>query len=157
MKDPICGMDLIEGNEYFRINYHGKEYGFCSEACEGLFRKLNGLKIKSSISVISDNERKMVAYNTLKQVAATIAHYISNANAAISAQAQLLGGQIAEDNLKNSVMMIKKESMRIESVVAALLSITDIKLEKYLKNDEAAIFDLKNSLDELLKDNKGAD
>lgn len=88
IKDPICGMELLESDEHPRLNFKDKEYSFCSESCRNLFEKLNGLEVETQ-GAIAESEKKMIAYNTLKQLTATVAHYIGNANAVISAQAQI--------------------------------------------------------------------
>jgi signal transduction histidine kinase len=150
-KDPICGMELNEGEERSKLDFKSKEYSFCSESCEGLFKKLNGLEARPG-EALAENERKMVAYNTLKQLAATIAHYIRNANAAVSAQAQLAETFSKDEAVRKYTSLIKKESARIESVVDALLSVSDIKLEKYVGSGEEAIFDLRNNLEGKLAD-----
>ncbi|MDP2933357.1 MAG: YHS domain-containing protein, partial [bacterium] len=136
----VCGMELEEGREYSRLNYKDKEYHFCSESCEGLFKKLNGLEAQTS-GAVAESEKKMIAYNTLKQLTATVAHYIGNANTAISAQAQI-------HNLRE----IKEQSEKIEKIINALLAISDIRLQKYVANEEEAIFDLRNTLEDKLRE-----
>jgi len=148
-KDPICGMELGEGQEYSKLNFRDKEYSFCSESCEGLFKRLNGLEAQPA-TAMADNERKMVAYNTLKQLAATIAHYIRNSNATVSAQAQLAETFSKDETVRKCTSLIKQESAKIESVVDALLSVSDIRLQKYVENEEDAIFDLRNTLEDKL-------
>lgn len=147
MKDPICGMAIEPGKEHSRIKYKDKEYLFCSEACRSIFCKLNGLAVSDN-KVAGDIERKMAAYNTLKQLAATVAHYIRNANAVIAAQAQLLSQPSDQAAIQKSVSLIRQQSDKIESIVNALLSISEIKLQKYTESDEEAIFDLRLALEE---------
>lgn len=38
MKDPVCGMDVIEDSQY-QYNYEGNHYAFCSEHCMHKFRE----------------------------------------------------------------------------------------------------------------------
>jgi len=140
VRDPVCGMELEPGGNTLKIKFNDKEYYFCSNSCKELFEKLNGLKSKGMPDEPA-NERKMIAYNTLKQLTATIAHYIGNANTVINAQAQI-----------HNMPIIKDQSDKIDSIVNALLSITDIKLRKYIESEEDAIIDLKNTIeDELMK------
>jgi len=117
--DPICGMEMDEGMIHSKLTFKGKEYYFDSESCETLFRKLNKIELPAKEEpAIAETEKKMIAYNTLKQLAVTIAHYIRNANTAIS----------------------------------ALLSLSDIKLRKYVMTEEEAILDLRNTLKDKLLD-----
>jgi signal transduction histidine kinase len=143
-------MEIEPGKEHSRLALKGKEYYFCSETCEIIFKKLNG---DQSIGQkgLGDIERKLVAYNTLKQLAVTVAHYIRNANTAISLQAELCRGTTDPASHK-SAAIIRHESDKIEAVVNSLLSISDIKLQKYAAGEEEAIFDLRLLLEKKIKE-----
>ncbi|MFA4844633.1 MAG: histidine kinase dimerization/phospho-acceptor domain-containing protein [Candidatus Margulisiibacteriota bacterium] len=143
-------MEIKDGEEHSQLAYQEKKYSFCSESCEAVFKKLNGIKLAGEAG-LGDIERKMVAYNTLKQLAVTVAHYIRNANAAISLQAELCRGT-TDPALHKSVEMIKHQSDKIETVVNSLLSISDIKLQKYTGSEEEAIFDLRLLLENKIKE-----
>ena len=36
-RDPVCGMELMPGNEEAEFQYQGKTYRFCSRECRDLF------------------------------------------------------------------------------------------------------------------------
>lgn len=145
VKDPICGMELDKSAIHSSLIFKEKEYYFDSESCETLFRKLNKIELLDREgSAVAETERKMIAYNTLKQLAVTIAHYIRNANTTISAQAQI-----------HDLPIIKRESEKIESVVSALLSLSDIRPQKYVMTEEDAILDLRNTLEDKLSGAEG--
>jgi len=38
-RDPVCGMELMPGNEEAEFQYRGKTYRFCSRECRDLFVK----------------------------------------------------------------------------------------------------------------------
>lgn len=153
VKDPICGMEIDRGQEHSQFDYKGVTNFFCSEACETTFKKLNGLKLEEK-TIAGDIERQMAAYNTLKQLAVTVAHYIRNANSVIAAQAQLLSRPAAQEVPQKSVLLIRQQSEKIESIVDALLTLSDIKLQKYVGCEDEAIFDLRFKLEEKLGEKK---
>jgi len=137
VKDPICGMEIEKSKSYSKLDLNGKEYLFCSKSCEEQFKQINGLKVAEV-----DIERKMIAYNTLKQLTVTVAHYIRNVNTAISAQAQLCEATQDRKTLEKSIAIIKSESAKLEAIVTALLAISDIKLQKYVGSEDEALLDL---------------
>ncbi|MDH5481814.1 MAG: YHS domain-containing protein [Candidatus Bathyarchaeota archaeon] len=38
-KDPICGMEVDEKTAKFKLDYMGKIYYFCNQACKTTFEK----------------------------------------------------------------------------------------------------------------------
>jgi Cu+-exporting ATPase len=38
-KDPVCGMQVVEGTAAATSEYRGKTYYFCSPACKAAFDK----------------------------------------------------------------------------------------------------------------------
>ncbi len=39
MKDPVCGTELMPGQEEAEMQYRGQTYHFCSRECRDLFAK----------------------------------------------------------------------------------------------------------------------
>lgn len=37
--DPVCGMRVNEEDAAGKVNYHGREYYFCSHECEDKFKE----------------------------------------------------------------------------------------------------------------------
>lgn len=37
--DPVCGMDILNGQAYATLTYDGREYGFCCPVCKGAFER----------------------------------------------------------------------------------------------------------------------
>ena len=48
MKDPVCGTELMPGQEEAEMQYQGQTYHFCSRECRDLFAKNPAEYLKSA-------------------------------------------------------------------------------------------------------------
>ncbi|TME96334.1 MAG: YHS domain-containing protein [Chloroflexi bacterium] len=48
MKDPVCGTEVMPGQEEAEMQYQGQTYHFCSRECRDLFAKNPGEYLKAA-------------------------------------------------------------------------------------------------------------
>jgi signal transduction histidine kinase len=98
-----------------------------------------------------ESQRRQVALETLQELMVTLAHHIRNANLVIGGFSSRLSKHLADPKVQRQLEMIQQASREIDSVIASLEGLTEIKRTQYVGAWETRMIDLKKELEARLK------
>lgn len=96
-------------------------------------------------------EKRLLAVDTLRQLMVTLAHHLLNAVQGIGGFAALALRKEQDEDKRRPLEIIKQESIKIEAVVKALQSLDSVTTERYTKNSETLMIDIRKELQERIE------
>jgi len=111
--------------------------------------------------LVSEKKREQVemracAVNTLKQLMVTLSHYLLNASAVMGGYAAHVLKTEKDADLRKHIEAIREEAEYVEAVVKSLQSLEAIVTERYSKDSETMMLDIKSDLEKRLAEKKAA-
>jgi len=103
-----------------------------------------------------ESARRLAAFDTLKELMVTLAHYIRNANMVIGGFSSHLAHHLTDARQKENAELIRQASHKIDSVIKSLENLTEISVTRYTTGGTAQMIDLKEELEKDLAAGPGA-
>lgn len=97
-----------------------------------------------------ESARRLAAFDTLKELMVTLAHYIRNANMVIGGFSSNLAHHLTDAQQKEHAELIRQASHKIDSVINSLENLTKISVMRYTPSGTAQMIDLKQELEKNL-------
>lgn len=141
------GRKLYSENKVKVITYDGATAtaGICRDVTERVELEKQTLRL-----VELESERKTIALSTLRQLMATLSHYLLNANAIIGGMARRCSRAASDEEKRVSLEAIREQTGRTEGVIAALKRMAEIRTTEYTPESHTLMIDLTREIEETL-------
>ncbi len=132
------GRKLYSENKVKVITYGGATAtaGICRDVTERMELEKQTLRL-----VELENERKTIALATLRQLMATLSHYLLNANTIIGGMARRCARAASDEERRSSLQAIGVQATRTEGVIAALKRVDEIRTTEYTRESHTLMID----------------
>ncbi len=97
-------------------------------------------------------EKRLCAVETLRQLMVTLARHLLNAVQGIGGFAAYVIRKEQDEDIKHRLEIIRNEGRKIEAVIKSLQSLEAVATERYIKNSETMMIDIRKELQERLKE-----
>lgn len=97
-------------------------------------------------------EKRLCAVETLRQLMVTLAHHLLNSVQGIGGFAAYVIRKEQDEDIKHRLEIIRNEARKIEAVIKSLQSLEVVATERYIKNSETIMIDIRKELQERLKE-----
>ncbi len=141
------GRKLYSENKVKVITYDGATAtaGICRDVTERVTLEKQTLRL-----VELENERKTIALSTLRQLMATLSHYLLNANAIIGGMARRCVRAASDEERHSSMEAIMEQTGKTEGVIAALRKMAEIRTTRYTPESHTLMIDLTREIEKTL-------
>ncbi len=141
------GRKLYSENKVKVITYDGTTAtaGICRDVTERVELERKTLRL-----VELENERKTIALSTLRQLMATLSHYLLNANAIIGGMARRCVRATCDEERHSSMEAIMEQTGKTERVIAALRKMAEIRTARYTPESHTLMIDLTREIEDAL-------
>ena len=99
-----------------------------------------------------EEEKRLLAAETVRQLTVTLAHHLLNAVQGIGGFAASVIRKVEDEDLRRRVELIRDEARKIEGVVRTLQSLETVTAERYIGSSETMMIDIRKELHDALKD-----
>lgn len=141
------GRKLYSENKVKVITYDGTTAtaGVCRDVTERVTLEKQTLRL-----VELENERKTIALSTLRQLMATLSHYLLNANTIIGGMARRCVRATSDEERHSSMEAIMEQTGKTEGVIAALRKMAEIRTTRYTPESHTLMIDLTREIEKTL-------
>ncbi len=103
------------------------------------------------------HEKKKTALQTLHQLMVTLSHHLLNANTIIGGMVRRCQRAESKAEMDHSLQVIEEQAKRIDTTIAALKRVTDIKTASYVNGGDMMMIDVAKEIEEALKEEQKSD
>lgn len=132
---PVLSANVTYGNE------------LASSFAAIVITDITDRKIMEQALKESEEQRKLTAIKTLKDLMVTLSHHIRNSNMVIGGFTNRLIRKITDEALQRDLKLMQQASQEIDVVINSLHNLTEIVKIKYTEDGMATMIDIKNELE----------